>query len=343
MGEPLPRLFRGVHRRLDGLNVLGLLLASGVAAFAGLAFAPGAAPPAEAPATEGLLPMPDTSCPTPPCRGLRDASGTLISAQPYERIVSGNIVADRLLLELLEPGRIAAFSPYASQLPEAHRYANHPHLAALEDLEGLLALHPDLFIVNGMASRGHVERLRRAGVAVFDLGPMEGLTTLRSNVNTLAQLLAVPARGAALQARIDNRVATLGQVERRHRLGALYVGIHGGKMYGGTVGSSLHDVLSLAGLEDRAAIAFAGWPAYTHEDLLALDPHVVVTQAGMRATLCHHPGLAGLGACMHPDRFIELPAPLLTDPGLSVLDAAEALAAALASRPALQGDALSPP
>jgi iron complex transport system substrate-binding protein len=110
------------------------------------------------------------------------------------------------------------------------------------------------------------------------------------------------------------------------------VGIHGDKMYGGTTGSSLHDVIVSAGLHDGAEGKFRGWPAYTHEDLLALDPDVVLTQVGMAAKLCTHPGLDQLAACRKPNRFVELPASMLTDPGLAVIDAAEALASTIKQR-----------
>lgn len=309
-------------------NLGGLALALGLAWLAATALAPTPSAPRSVQLDRDTVPLPDDACAPapPPCRGLRDASGTIVPLRLFTRIVSGNLVADRLLLELVEPTRIAAFSPFASSLVEPHRYAGHPQLGSLEDVEGLLTHKPDLFIVNGMANRGHVGRLRQAGVAVFDLGSMQGLPTLRDNILTLSRLLAEPTRGHALAATLDNRLSALRRSQPPTRRRGIYVGIHGSKMYGGTSGTSYHDVLTYGGLDDAAADAFTGWPAYTHEDLLRLNPDVVVTQEGMRHQLCSHPGLHQLEACQKEGHFLELPSALLTDPGLSVVDAAFAVA-----------------
>lgn len=318
--------------RLTITNALAATLAVGASLGIGVAFE--SAPAQSAGAFTGhLIDLPATACKDQqaPCRGLYDAAGTPVPVKLFSRIASGNIVADGLLLALAEPDRITAFSPYVNELAANHRFHGRPHLAALEDVEGLLSLQPDLFIVSSMSDRAHIRRLRDAGVAVFDLGPMEGLKTLRGNINTLAQLLGAPDRGVALLAQVQRRLDALARAGRLPWR-AIYVGIHGDKMYGGTSGSSLHDVIVSAGLQDAAEGKFHGWPAYTHEDLLALDPDVVLTQVGMGAKLCSHPGLDQLSACQKPNRFVELPASMLTDPGLAVIDAAEALASTVKER-----------
>ncbi|MDX2019302.1 MAG: ABC transporter substrate-binding protein [Deltaproteobacteria bacterium] len=314
------------------INAIAAMCAVGASLGVGLAYE--SAPTKSAGTFTGqLVDLPASACVdrVSPCRGLYDASDTPVPVKHFSRVASGNIVADGLLLALAEPDRIAAFSPYANELAANHRFAGRPHLAALEDVEGLLNLQPDLFIVSSMSDRAHIRRLRDAGVAVFDLGPMEGLSTLQGNINTLSQLLGAPERGQALLAQVNRRLDALARGGRLPWR-AIYVGIHGDKMYGGTVGSSLHDVIVAAGLQDAAEAKFHGWPAYTHEDLLAIDPDVVLTQVGMGTKLCKHPGLDQLTACRKPDRFVELPASLLTDPGLAVIDAAEALASIIRQR-----------
>jgi len=319
--------------RLNLINAIAAAAAVTASLAIGIAFE--ASAPAvhlPSPAT-GLVDLPVSACThgEVPCRGLFDAAGTPVAVRHFTRIASGNVVADGLLLALAEPNRIAAFSPYAHELFDNHRFVGPPHLSALEDVEGLLGLRPDLFVISSMSDRNHVRRMRDAGIAVFDLGPMEGLSTLSGNITTVSLLLGFPERGQALYQRVQERLASLARGGQRSWR-ALYIGIHGDKMYGGTVGSSLHDVIVSAGLVDAAADKFRGWPGYTHEDLLGINPDVILTQTGMATKLCGHPGLDQLLACKTPNRVIELPSALLTDPGLTVVDAAEAVASIIAQR-----------
>jgi len=77
-----------------------------------------------------------------------------------------------------------------------------------------------------------------------------------------------------------------------------------------------------------AAARFRNWPEYGAEDLLALDPPLIVTKPGMRRAFCAQPGLDHLRACASPNGFIEIPGALLDDPGPAILEAAEAVFAA---------------
>ena len=104
----------------------------------------------------------------------------------------------------------------------------------------------------------------------------------------------------------------------------------GGHLYGGTAGTSFHDVLVSAGLDDVAARNHRDWPAYASEDVLALDPEIIVTNRGLALGICRHPGFDRLRACQEAAErrdpsIVELDSALLGDPGLPMLDAAEAI------------------
>jgi iron complex transport system substrate-binding protein len=126
--------------------------------------------------------------------------------------------------------------------------------------------------------------------------------------------------GAHFQARLEAIARHLPESGRR---GAMYLGVHGNDLFGGTRGSSFHDVLSYAGLLDVAARDYQGWPSYDPETLLTLDPEIIVTQTGMRSSLCGRPELGRLRACGPRGDVIEVDAQLLNDAGLGMLDAAE--------------------
>ena len=230
---------------------------------------------------------------------LLDAGGHPVPRRDYRRIVAGSTVADELVVTLCEPDRIAGFTQYSVQsAPHPFRFLGRPTHDGLRSVEQVVALRPDLVVTHGLGHAQSIARLREQGIAVFDMGEMRGLRTLTGNIHELAWLLGDEARGDAFVRRFTRRMAAVARgLAQERRKSALYVAVYGDKLYGGTRGTSYHDVMSAAGLVDVAAARYHDWPAYTAEDLLALDPEWIVTSAGMGELLCRRPGLERLRAC----------------------------------------------
>ena len=263
-------------------------------------------------------------------RTIEDATGQRIAVRNYARIVSTSTIADQVLIEIIEPDRLLAVSGHTLRTQESRAYADKIGVEHARDIETIIELRPDIVFINNFIDRRQVERLKDAGLNVFDMGEMRGLETLLPNIRQLAAVLDVPERGQELAAElVHNLEAVSTDVADEDRRRGLYVGIHGDRLYGGTTGTSFHDVLIAGGLVDMAAEAgFHGWPAFTNEQLLSLDPPWIITNPGTERSLCRHPGLQALSACQAGQvRSIETH--LLTDPGLGILQAAEAVHAAV--------------
>lgn len=259
---------------------------------------------------------------------LRDATGAAIPLKRYERIASGTLIADRVLSDLCEPDRIVAFTKYGAESSrDAHRYQGKATLAGRAPLESVLALKPDLLIVNNLVDPGYVSRLREHGIPVFDLGHMRGIDTLIPNIQAIGLLIGAEERANAYAATLMRRMrAITAGKQGRPKPSALYLAVYADHLYGGADRTSYHDVLEYAGFIDAAARAgFDGWPELTSERVLALDPEVLLTKNGMGAVLCRHAGLASLRPCTGEGTLIELDGVMLDDPGPIMLDAAEAL------------------
>ncbi|HJX53900.1 MAG TPA: ABC transporter substrate-binding protein [Polyangia bacterium] len=256
-----------------------------------------------------------------------DSTGHPLPPRHYTRIVSTNLVTDRLLLDLAEPDRILAFSRAAAERPQdGYRYSGRPVVNGFGPVEELIALRPDLVLSNSFGTPGRTAKLRSAGIEVFDLGELRGVASLVSAARTLAELLGQPERGQnfarSFVQRMNNVAAALAGRPRRT---ALFLSIIGNQVQGGTTGTASYDVLTAGGLVDVAAARYRGWPAYSAEQLLALAPDLIVTKQGMSAAVCAFPGADHLTACHEPDRIVELPAELLDEPGPAMLEAAEAI------------------
>lgn len=261
---------------------------------------------------------------------IEDATGQPIAVRDYARIVSTSTIADQVLIEIIEPDRLLAVSGHTLRTQESRAYADKIGVERARDIETIIELRPDIVFINNFIDRRQVERLKDAGLNVFDMGEMRGLETLLPNIQQLAAVLDVPERGKELaddlMARLD---AVSGDIAPDDRRRGLYIGIHGDRLYGGTAGTSFHDVLVAGGLVDMAAEAgFHGWPAFTNEQLLSLDPPWIITNPGTERSLCRHPGFQSLSAC-RVGQIRSIDTDLLTDPGLGIVKAAEAVHAAV--------------
>ncbi len=259
-----------------------------------------------------------------------DATGAEISVAPYRRIASTSTIADQVLVRLIAPERLLAVSAHTLRTQDAEIYAGKVGVEHARDIETVIALRPDLVLINNFVDRRHVERFKDAGLNVFDLGPMQGLETLLADIRALAALLGTPERGEMLAAQVERDLREVADdIAADDRRDGLYVGIHGDRLFGGAKSTSFHDVLVAGGLDDVAAEAgYTGWPAYTNEQLLVLDPPWIITNPGTVDALCRHPGLGSLQACrLGQVRTVDTD--LLTDPGLGMVDAARAVRAAV--------------
>ncbi len=263
-------------------------------------------------------------------RTVEDATGQRIPVRSYARIVSTSTIADQVLIEIIEPGRLLAVSGHTLRTQTSRTYKDKIGVERARDIETIIELRPDIVFINNFIDRRQVERLKEAGLNVFDLGAMRGLQTLLPNIRQLTAVLDVPERGKALADELVRELeAVSADIADEDRQRGLYVGIHGDRLYGGTAGTSFHDVLVAGGLIDVAAEAgFHGWPAYTNEQLLSLDPPWVITNPGTERSLCRHPGFRSLSAC-RAGQVRSIETDLLTDPGLGIVQAAEAVHAAV--------------
>jgi ABC-type Fe3+-hydroxamate transport system substrate-binding protein len=145
--------------------------------------------------------------------------------------------------------------------------------------------------------------------------------------------VGAPERARALGEAFERRLrAVAADVPSQARPSALYLSTYGKQLYGGGAQTSYDDVLRFAGLVNVAAAAHRGWPALGPEQVLSMDPDVLVTKRGMSRDLCGFPGLQGLKPCSGRGRIVELDAELIDDPGLPMLEAAEELRAQVHGR-----------
>jgi iron complex transport system substrate-binding protein len=261
---------------------------------------------------------------------LVDHTGTVVPRADYRRILSASTVADGMLLELCEPDRVVGCSDYSARhATQGYRYAGKVAVHSLQDVEAILTLHPDLVLVSATSDQGPVLRLRAAGIVVYDLGESRGLATLVGNIREVAALVGHPERGEwVARGIVDQLNAVAADVPIGARRRGMYLSVYGGQLFGGAKGTSYHDVLAAAGLGDAVA-GYRDWPQYSTEQVLEMNPDVIVTNAGMRRRVCEQGALARISACNRPGGVVEADEDLLSDPGLNIVEAARAVRSAV--------------
>ncbi len=172
---------------------------------------------------------------------------------PYRRIVSINLSADELVLQLADPEHIAAlswlvFDPELSRL--AGRAAGFPSTDG--SAEHILRLEPDIVFAGQHTRRITSELLEQIGVRVVRLPVARSLEECRELVRQVAGILDVEERGEALIEDMDERLARLEEkvAARGSRPTALLYG-QGGYTQGEE--TLAHHILEAAGLRNHAS------------------------------------------------------------------------------------------
>jgi iron complex transport system substrate-binding protein len=261
-------------------------------------------------------------------QGVVDANGVVVPVGSYKRIATVSTIADGIAVALLEPERLYAMTDYGRKHTDVpHLYGSRMAVVGLHQLEELVDARVDLVITNHVRSQAELARMRDAGLQVFNLGEMRGLQTLIPNIHAVAALIGAPERGRIFAEKLQRRMHLVAaDVSRERRKKALYVSAYASQLFGGAEGTSYHDVLLSAGLIDVSDGKYKGWVHYDPEQIIELDPELIVANSGTGEALCRIGGLERLRACQNGGAGIVTLSPdLLGDPGPRMLEATEAL------------------
>jgi iron complex transport system substrate-binding protein len=279
----------------------------------------------------------------------------LVLDGPPARVLLGNASSADMITALVGPERLAA-------LPEqAFKYsvlADQPgafagvHTFARFEAEVVLSFDPDLVVVDPWAAIETVARLRELGVKVLSLPAVVALDDVRESLRILGLALGAEEKASALLADLDARVAALrASAPRRAGLRALSYANSGAGGWSAGLGTTNHELITLAGLEN--ATAQAGRRDHVRmsfEDLYALDPdfllvgdyHAGEDEGSTARLLQAEPALADLRA-VREHRILLIPARLFSASSQEIVRGAELLAQAvdawLAAHPSATADA----
>ena len=258
---------------------------------------------------------------------VRDASQVLVPVAAYQRIVSLSASVDGFLLAAMGPGRIHALSAGSKGKPYVEGIEGKTYVALQASIETLVATKADLIIVPSLGGDlSLVNRLREAGLQVFHIGGMTGIDSFNTYCAQLSTLCKIDVAGSATIADFNQRLDHIMQrQDPAKQKSVLYMSIFNAQIYGGTKGSSYHDVILKAGLKDACQQAdfnwSSPWPQLSAERVLQINPDYILIPSGMNEQLKAVPGLSELAA-IKEQRIVEMDAALLHDAGMLMYNAA---------------------
>jgi iron complex transport system substrate-binding protein len=250
------------------------------------------------------------------------------------RVVSMNLCADELVLRLADRDQVGAVT-YLAHDPRGSTVAREAMgIAVTRGLsEEIVALRPDLVVAGAFTTRTTVGLLKRVGFPLLELGVPNDFEGVRAQIRTVAAALGHPARGEAMVADLDERLARV--MPPAKPLRALVMRPNAFTVAPGSLGDA---VIRAAGLANVAAELgrdrFGQVPleaaALANADLIVLDEGEPGAPS-LADALLHHPVLDAL---RRQGRTVSIPNRLWTCPGPQVAEVVALLAAAAHQRAA---------
>jgi iron complex transport system substrate-binding protein len=209
-----------------------------------------------------------------------------------QRIMSLRICTDELLLDLVDPSRIASVT-FMSQEPAALRRWPQGAKVAVNygSAEEIVAARPDLILTDPFMAPALRQLLTRTGAKLLDVPPAENFDQIRAVTRLVARAVGEAAKGEALIAQMD---ADLKVVAARRPARMIRVAEWGNGGYVPGANGLFGAMLTAAG---ATSIETGAMGYYDVEALLAANPEKLVYgdtyrgMASLRADQDNHPAL----------------------------------------------------
>lgn len=211
-----------------------------------------------------------------------DVTGTVIEfSEKPKRIVSMGIGSDEILLELVEPERIAALTYLADDAGISSVSVKAQVIKGRvqrNNLEAILSYAPDLVVAPDWDGIDFVGQLRSAGIKVYVHKTPNTMQEIKANIAELAAAVGEDEQGYLLQQQMDERLSAIwskvGKIkpEQRKKIVALsFMGPMGIK------GSSFDDMCHYANIINAVEnLDIPRNAAFSEEQMLLLDPDIIL-------------------------------------------------------------------
>lgn len=199
-------------------------------------------------------------------------------------IVSLTVGVDEILFTMVDRNRIKGITYYADDpgisniAQEAKSFPNKMHADNAEDI---IALQPDLVIIDTYAKKEFVQQLRDANIAVYQYQVPFNIEQQKEMILDIANLVGEKDKGNEMVAWMDSklkevsdRLSSLKPEQKLTVLDYSEMGSTSGK------NTNFDDIVTKAGLVNAAAKAgLEGWPQISKEKIVEINPDIIIVPA----------------------------------------------------------------
>ena len=246
---------------------------------------------------------------------------------PPRRIVSSNLCADRLVLQLADRETVLSVSRFAAD-PDVSTVAKEATDIPVNrgDVEDIIAFHPDLVVLGSFNGHATAAMLQSLGIKVYKLPSAENIEAVHKVIHDLAAALGKAERGERIIADMDARLAALPK-----HTGPVKAAVYqaGGWSAGrNTMADELFGKIGMVNIAAEAGIV--GFGTLPLETLVAASPNLIVFESmgegapSVAGDLLHHPALVHGGA-----HFVAVPMRLWACPDPALVEAAALISRAV--------------
>jgi iron complex transport system substrate-binding protein len=205
---------------------------------------------------------------------LTDATGAEITIDERpDRVTTTNPSAAQTMWEIGGRDQVVGLSQYAAYLDGAESRTNVSAGFGVS-VERVAGTNPDLVLAPN-ASDGDVEPLRQAGLKVYHMREAKTVKDIAEKTTTIGRLTG-NCQGAAdtntwMNANVDTVQRLTADIEDRPTV--LY-SLGGGYVAGGD--TFINELFNVVGADNVVAPEYTGYPQLSDEEVLRLDPEVLV-------------------------------------------------------------------
>lgn len=202
-----------------------------------------------------------------------------IAGEP-QRIVSITLGSDEMLLGLVDKSRILAVTGYADDpgiSNVAAEAAGIKERAGMDKLESVIAMKPDLVIVDTWADAKYVKQLRDAGITVYAFQTPSNIDQQKDTIADLAHITGTDEKGREILEWMDSKLR-----ETEEKLSGLkpedkLTVMDYGEMNSSGKGTNFDDIVTRAGLINVVSRAgMENWPLLSKEKIIELNPDIII-------------------------------------------------------------------
>lgn len=224
------------------------------------------------------------------------------------RIASLSSEADEMLMDLVGPTRLACIT-YLATSPDYSSIAESAALVPriirhIADIEPIVSMEPDLVVVNDFNRYEVVQLMREAGLAVHRIRYPRTLDIIAENLVYLGRAVGEVARADALLAELlAARAEAESRAAGRPEVRVLFLS---GNFFAEGTESLPGDLIRVSGGRN---VIEGGSRQVSPEEVVFLDPDLIVMGSSLRAVFAGDPALMRLRARLETARWRDVQPP----------------------------------